>query len=1193
MSDRPNRIRFGACELWRIERRLFVGGQRASVGSRAFELLLTLIDHRERTVAKQELLDRVWPGQIVEEANLNVQVSALRKLLGPDAIATISGRGYRFAAEVSAAVGPLAGDAAPTEPPAMRRSAALPPSPKFARPDAAPLVPRPALLERLSASAAAVLWLHGPPGSGKSALAALHAERAGAPVLWFRVDRGDRDPAAFCESLRAALKTVRRSARRVPPVTDALRADVEAFARRFARGWLQALPSPVLLCFDDVQALAGADDAQRVLRAIAEELAAPARLLVTSRNPPDAAFERLQRSGGLQGIDAAALRLSDDEARALCRARGGAWEQLPRGWLQAVNGWAAGLVLLVDALRRHSTVLEQGPEAPATDPRAALFDYFAGELFDALPRARHDALCTLALLPVMTADNARGVSGSDEAFGAVLQLHARGCFVTRLPGTPPRYAFHDLLREHLLHEGERRMAPAERRPACERAADALAAEGHDEEAVRVLIGAQAWDAACRHLLTAAPRLLRGKQWFLIAELASLFPAAFRAREPWLGHWQGRVTNWRNDATARSLLEEALRGFRAAGRRDGEVLTLAALAESHYYECVSNLPLRRLAAELAPLRDEIGRLPDATQQLWCWGMLLYALINSSTDTALIAEAAQRTEALCAHAGDADERLRATALLLEHLQRSGHHEAAGALIEQTRALAEDEALGVVARVRWWLQIGHFGALLGAKAAWQGSARARAIAVAGGLLPRDYEGHFYNAEMNAAISARDLARARALAREMQPLMRPGHHLDLTYFALQRAQTALMAGAPENGLVFAEEALEEAALAGVPPSDWLLMAVCAAVAAIETGRFEQAEALLQQADGIAASAALPVMHYRLLMVRALAGLRRAEPAWAALLREALALAERHDLPLAFAWYEAGIVPLLAHALDHGIAADYVVRHIRRRRLPAPPQASARWPWPLRLRTLGGFELVGPDGAPLPATPAQRPVQLLLHLLAAGGEIAADAALQALWPGTARAADKNAFDNTLFRLRRLLGDADAVELNNGTLALNRRLVWWDVWAFERLAAALLAPGATPGGDDARRTAALLFELWRGSFLPAAPTHAPLLRQRQRLDDLFTRSGQALVAALVRGGDAPAATDAARRALLLAPLNEDIARQLMHLLMDGAEFSAARAVYRTLAEQLAATHGTRPAAATEALARAIADSGRAVGHRRF
>ncbi len=82
---------------------MLVDGQPATLGARAFDLLLVLFERRDRTVAKNELLDLVWSGLVVEENNLQVQVSTLRKLLGPHAISTIPGRGYRFTMDLDEA----------------------------------------------------------------------------------------------------------------------------------------------------------------------------------------------------------------------------------------------------------------------------------------------------------------------------------------------------------------------------------------------------------------------------------------------------------------------------------------------------------------------------------------------------------------------------------------------------------------------------------------------------------------------------------------------------------------------------------------------------------------------------------------------------------------------------------------------------------------------------------------------------------------------------------------------------------------------------------------------------------------------------------------------------------------------------------------------------------------------------------
>src|SRR5262245_3963137 len=94
------RYRSGTIEIDAVQRALLIDGVPAKVGARAFDVLLALVERRDRVVSKRELMDVVWPKLVVEEGNLLVHMVALRKLLGPRAIATIPGRGYRFALPV-------------------------------------------------------------------------------------------------------------------------------------------------------------------------------------------------------------------------------------------------------------------------------------------------------------------------------------------------------------------------------------------------------------------------------------------------------------------------------------------------------------------------------------------------------------------------------------------------------------------------------------------------------------------------------------------------------------------------------------------------------------------------------------------------------------------------------------------------------------------------------------------------------------------------------------------------------------------------------------------------------------------------------------------------------------------------------------------------------------------------------------
>lgn len=88
--------RFGRFEVHCAQRQLLADGEPVPIGARGFDMLLALLQRRDRVVPGKELFDLIWPGLVVEENNLRQQVAVLRRVLGPQAIATVPGRGYRF-----------------------------------------------------------------------------------------------------------------------------------------------------------------------------------------------------------------------------------------------------------------------------------------------------------------------------------------------------------------------------------------------------------------------------------------------------------------------------------------------------------------------------------------------------------------------------------------------------------------------------------------------------------------------------------------------------------------------------------------------------------------------------------------------------------------------------------------------------------------------------------------------------------------------------------------------------------------------------------------------------------------------------------------------------------------------------------------------------------------------------------------
>jgi predicted ATPase/DNA-binding winged helix-turn-helix (wHTH) protein len=284
-GDAGAAIRFGHVELWPRDRRLVVDGAPRPLGSRAFDMLVALAERPGRLVTKNELLDLVWPDLVVEENNLHVQMTQIRKALGNELIATIPGRGYRFVRRIDgdapappqAAASAAAAAAAASEPPgAPRRVAAA------LGPDASALVGREQALLELHALTQAhrLVAVVGSGGIGKTSLVRRLLQEADAALD--RVDfvelASQADPADVARTVSTALGL------------ELGQADPAA-----ALG-AQLAPLKALVALDNVEHLAdGVAAVVGLLLAAAPGL----RIVVTSQVPLKVHGERVYRLEGL------------------------------------------------------------------------------------------------------------------------------------------------------------------------------------------------------------------------------------------------------------------------------------------------------------------------------------------------------------------------------------------------------------------------------------------------------------------------------------------------------------------------------------------------------------------------------------------------------------------------------------------------------------------------------------------------------------------------------------------------------------------------------------------------------------------------------------------------------------------------------------------------------------------------------
>jgi DNA-binding winged helix-turn-helix (wHTH) protein len=112
---------FGPFRLFPMQRLLMEADRQVQLGSRAFDILVALLERPGELVTKEELIANVWPNTFVAAANLAVHISALRRVLGdrcPQSryVINIPGRGYRFVAAVTVEKGSPSGLAAAAAP---------------------------------------------------------------------------------------------------------------------------------------------------------------------------------------------------------------------------------------------------------------------------------------------------------------------------------------------------------------------------------------------------------------------------------------------------------------------------------------------------------------------------------------------------------------------------------------------------------------------------------------------------------------------------------------------------------------------------------------------------------------------------------------------------------------------------------------------------------------------------------------------------------------------------------------------------------------------------------------------------------------------------------------------------------------------------------------------------------------------
>ena len=1049
---------------------------------------------------------------------------------------------------------------------------------KLSRPKLYGALPRSRLFSLLDEAAKRpIVWISAPPGSGKTTLVASYLEARGLHHLWYQCDVGDADAATFVHYMRiAAEELAGKKAGGLPMFTSEADQDLTRFARSFFRDLFSVLPQPCAVVFDNFHEPRTSTEQRAAFAQGLEEVPEGITVIVLSRSDPPPEFARLVANLRIAVVHETELRCTPNEAEAILGKR-----ELNRQGLELIHrqseGWVAAVVLLREHLRRRDATVDDS----LGQGKDAIFQYFAGEIFNSARPENQRVLMLTAIAPSITASEAVALTGNEEAPRLLEYLFRRHLFTDRRRGEQQSYHYHALFREFLVEELQRRVTSDERRAITVRAAALLAERRQVSEALTLYRDAREWEPMRLLIHAHALEWARQGRAQALSDWIEALPSSMRSTDPWLEYWFGRAWVFVQPQRGRPPIERAYEAFRAAGDRRGEALALSTIVTSYYYEWANFAPLERWLPEFERLLspERAGDL-DPESELRARSAWLIALLMRRPEDEKIDLCARRLDQLIEVQTDFNLRVVAASTLFNYINWKTEGEGAAELVARIEPILSRPEVTPLMQVQWRTHLSFWHYINGRYGESTAiMADARAIAERYGL--EAYLFDIDHAEASALINKGDHASAKSRLDVMEHRLSPARRMQWPFFYHLRSVLEQRLGHAAAAVQHAERAVALARELDIPSLQMPHFLARLAQAGAALGDRNAAMRAIDEAIALASPLERKSFEQRreLLQIEAdiqVGETQRACAALATLLGDYRArgdfvfLRSRPDFA----------ARLVNYALEHGIETDFARALIDRSALVAPSDAGPTWPFRLRVRVLGAFEIVR-DGQPMRFTgkAQQRPLDLLKFVVAHGGkDIDIEHLMAAVWPDADGAAAKTSFDSALFRLRKLIDVDDAIVVAAGKLSLDRTRTWTDVWALEAALAA--AENALNGDVPSAPAARWLLAVYPGPLL-GAEDDPWIAKPREALRARFVRALLRLGERLEHDGAFPTAIDLYRRGLEADNLAESLYRGLMRALAATGDRAEAMNAFRRCRELLSIVLGIKPSAETERLHREI------------
>ena len=1016
----------------------------------------------------------------------------------------------------------------------------------------------------------------GPPGAGKTTLVASWLDARDAHGIWYQIDPGDGDMATFFHYLGAAAEPYARKGHApLPALTPEYLKDIEGFSRRYFRELFSRLPEAAVLVLDNYQEVAPEQALHGLIAQAVDEVPSGAALVVISRRDPPDTYARLIANEHVELVDWDQLRLTLDEARSIVGARLALTESEIAQLHEQSDGWAAGLTLMVEGRRRDGTASIRLPAG-----RDAIFDYFAAQIFARVEPGTQRFLVTTALLPQVPVSIARDLTGNTEA-GAILEdLYRRHLFTHRRPGAEPAYWYHALFREFLKGRAEIVLGTSATHELRRRAARLLEASGAFDGAFDLFREAADWPAAARLIERQAAELLAQGRGQTLREWTLALPAETLGEQPWLRYWLGTSLAPIDQPTARYHLERAFHQFEASGELTGQALAAAGLIDTYLFEWTDFRPVRRWVDALDALMDRLHVADTPAVEQRIYSSFMSGLMYVAPGHPRLLQCVMRVTEMLDEQLSVNSKLAAATMLLAYCNIASDADRATIAVTRGRSLAESLEITPFSLCWWNLRLGYFHTHAGRYEESIAALDKAAEIVTG-------HGFQYLVNMTSLLfSYRSIATASK------------GDIRATRLCCNRVVAVAEGRRPMPRWHAAQAHIYESCVSGNLAAVAEQGAVCIALAK-ETGMiYVEVLAGAHHAIGLAASGQRRALAERLAQQRTLIRdtcfayfeveaalveawdmlVHESRPRGRELLAAALRLARDTRAQHGNIFRATSIFrELLAEAFDAGIETGYATDVVRRLGVSPPPQATDRWPWPLKVYTLGRFEVhVDSTLLTFVGKVPRKPLTLLKAIIAFGETgVPAATLVDALWSEEEGDAARKSLDITIARLRKLLGHSEAILVSDEAVTLNPRLCWVDARGFLELTN---PPGlGSAAGDAARRACAL----HAGPFLPADLDLPWTMKRREQLRGRFIRLVEEAGLTLESDSRWLEAIAQYRGGIDADDLAETFHQGLMRCYRALGRNAEAMSAYRRLRQTLSVTLGIAPSQQSRALAESL------------